>query len=578
MATAVSPVRRRRKAAKASQPPKGLSRAIGKYERLAYERHAKDLALAASDSGHPKGYWFDGKAGERVIQFVEGYCRHFEGEWAGQPLKLEEWQRFVLRCVFGWKRADGTRRFRIAYEEVPRKNGKSTSIAAVADYLTFGDGEAGAQIYATATKEDQAKIVWNAGLKMIKSSPELRRFATLRRKSIVCDPLGSSFQPLGSDSDTLDGLNPHGHICDELHAHKTRGMWDVMLTAMGARRQPLTFVITTAGIYEPESIGWLQHDHAVKVLDGVVEDDEFFAIIFAADEDDRWDDPATWAKANPNYGVSVKPDYLRQLSHTASVQPSFLNTFLRLHLNRWTQQRDRWISVDQWRECDTDLTRAEYDARETALEGQPCFAAFDLSTKLDITALCLLFPADWSLLCRFFVPAENVQKRVQRDRVPYDAWIRDGWLLATPGNVIDYAFLRAEAKRLADRYNVREWAFDPWNATETATTLQSEDGFTMVEFGQGFRSMSEPAKRFEELVVAGKLKHGGHPVLRWMVSNVAKREDPAGNIKPDKSASADRIDGVVASIMALGRAIVAEPENDGSWLVATLPYGGGGLQ
>jgi phage terminase large subunit-like protein len=547
---------------------------MGKYERLAYDRHERDLALSQGRGGHPKGFYFDAAAGERAIQFVEGFCRHFEGEWAGQPLILEEWQRFVFRCVFGWKRPDGTRRFRISYQEVPRKNGKSTEAAGVANFLTFGDQEPGAQVFSTATKEDQAKIVWGAARSMVKMSPELKRFATLRQKAIVCDELSSSYKPLGSDSDTLDGLNPHGHICDELHAHKDRKMWDVMITAMGARRQPMTFVITTAGIYEAESIGWQQHDHAVKVLDGVVEDDEFFAIIFAADEEDDWADPVTWAKANPNYGVSVKPDYLRQLSHTASIQPSFLNTFLRLHLNRWTQQRNRWIPIERWNECDSDCSPAEYRAREESLVGAECFGAFDLSTKLDITALVLAFPDTWDLLCRFFVPAENVQERVRRDRVPYDAWIRDGWLIATPGNVIDYSWIRAEAALLASRYNVREWAFDPWSATETATTLQGEEGFAMVEFGQGFRSMSEPSKKFEELIVAKVLRHAGHPVLRWMVSNVAHRTDPAGNIKPDKAASADRIDGVVASIMAIGRGIVAPVEEEGEWFIGAATIGG----
>jgi phage terminase large subunit-like protein len=553
------------------------ARVMGKYERLAYERHARDLALAYPDgmptdpreTQHPKGLWFDLEAGERVIQFVEGYCCHFEGEWAGQPLVLEEWQRFVRRCVYGWKRPDGSRRFRISYQEVPRKNGKSTSVAADADYLTFGDNEPGAQVYATATKEDQAKIVWNAGREMVRKSPKLRRFATLRQKSVVCDRLGSSFKPLGSDSFTLDGLNPHGHVCDELHAHKTRGMWDVMITAMGARRQPLTSVITTAGIYEPESIGWIQHEHAIKVLDGVIEDDEFFAIIFCADEDADWTAEATWRTANPNYGVSVKPEYLAAQCRTAQTQPSFQNTFLRLHLNRWTQQRDRWIDIGKWNACDEDCGREGMMAREAALAGASAFGGLDLSTKLDITALVLVFPETWDLVCRFFVPAENVMERVRRDRVPYDAWIRDGWLIETPGNVIDYAFIRAEAKRLAERYNVREWAYDPWNAMETAVELQGAEGFQMVEVRQGYRSLSEASKKFEELVVSSRWRHGGHPVLRWMVSNVAVREDPNGNIAPEKPKlhTGLRIDGVAAAINALSRVIVAPEDQDTGWLL-----------
>lgn len=548
---------------------------MGKYERLAYERHERDLALANQPGGHPKGFWFDATAGERVIRFVEGYCRHFEGEWAGRPLTLEEWQRFVLRAVFGWKRADGTRRFRIAYEEVPRKNGKSTSIAAVADYLTFGDNEPGAQVYATATKEDQAKIVWNAGLKMVKSSPDLRRFATLRQKSIVCEQLGAFFKPLGSDSDTLDGLNPHGHICDELHAHKTRGMWDVMLTAMGARRQPLTFVITTAGVYDPEAIGWIQHEHAIKVLDGTVEDDEFFAVIFAADVNDDYADPATWAKANPNIGVSVKPDYLASMCQKAQQQPSFLNTFLRLHLNLWTQQAERWIPMEKWNACDVDCTRAEIEAREQALVKAICYGGLDLSQKLDISALVLWFPETHDLVSRFYCPEATIMERSQKDRVPYDAWARDGWLTATPGSSIDYEFILADIRAMAARYALQQLAFDPWNANQMATTLIGEFGEEfMVETRQGYQSLSEPSKEFERLIVEGQMRHGGHPVMRWMVSNVALRRDPNENIAPDKSKAAGRIDGVVASIMALGRAIVAPAASGGDWLVGIAAYGG----
>lgn len=538
-------------------PPPRAPRSAGRYERLAYERQARDLALAGQPGGHPKGFWFDVEAGERVLQFVEGYCRHFEGEWAGQALVLEEWQRFVLRCVFGWKRADGTRRFRIAYEEVPRKNGKSTSIAAVADYLTIADGEPGAQVYATATKEDQAKIVWTAGKRMIQASPELRRYTTIRQKAVVCDRLGSFFKPLGSDSETLDGLNPHGHICDELHAHKTRGMWDVMITGMAARRQPLTFVITTAGVYDPESIGWIQHQHAVSVLDGTIDDDEFFAIIFAADDGDDPFDPATWAKANPNFGVSVRPEYLHAQAETAKQQPSFVNTFFRLHLNVWTQQAERWLPLDAWDASDAPLTPGAYLERERSLEGARCYGGLDLAQKLDLTALVLVFPDTWDVVCRFYCPEDRILERSRRDRVPYDAWARDGWLTSTPGNVVDYEFIKADVRAMADRFALQELGFDPYNATQTATDLIAEFGEEfMIEVRQGPKTLSEPAKEFERLITAGQLRHGGHPILRWNVANVAVRRDANENIAPDKARSTERIDGVVAAIIALSRAIV----------------------
>lgn len=538
-------------------------RPLGKYERLAYRRHARDLALAYPDgipedpreTQHPRGYWFDPAAAERVVAFIEGHCRHFEGEWAGQPLVLEWWQRFIFRAVFGWMRADGTRRFRTAYEEVPRKNGKSTSVAAVADYLTFGDRERGAQVYATATKEEQAKIVWSAGRKMVERSPALKRFATLRQKAIVCHRLDSYFKPLGADSDTLDGLNPHGHVCDELHAHKTRGIWDVMATAMGARRQPLTFVITTAGVFKPESIGWIQHEHACKVLEGTLEDDEYFAIIFAADADDDPFSETTWAKANPNYGVSVKPDYMRQQARTAMQQPSFTNSFLRLHLDVWTMQQERWLDVERWNACDVDCSRETMAERETALEGALCYGGLDLSTKIDLTAFALWFPETRDLLLRFWCPAETVLEKSRKDRVPYDAWVREGWLTATPGNVIDYDFIKAEVVALAERFGCREIAYDPWNATQIAVQL-GDEGLVMAETRQGFKTLSEPSKEFEKLITAGDVRHGGHPIMRWMVSNAAKRQDPNENIAPDKASATGRIDGVVATIMAIGRAIV----------------------
>jgi phage terminase large subunit-like protein len=537
-----------------------VGRALGKYERLVWEREARDQAS-------PRGFHYDPIAAEHPITFIETLCRHHKGEWAGKPLLLEDWQKRIIRAVFGWKRADGSRRYRIAYIEVPRKNGKSELAAALGLYLLVADHEPGAEVYSSATKKDQAKIVHDTATAMVKASPELKRFVKVFRNNLHAPRLGSKFEPLGADSNTLDGLNPHGNIVDELHAHKDRGVWDVLDTAMGARRQPLTLAITTAGVYESESIGWLQHEHAVKVLEGVVEDDAFFAFVAAADEGDDWAVETTWQKANPNYGVSVKPEYLKAQSEKAAAQPSFLNTFLRLHLDRWTQQRDRWLTIEHWNACEADLGRKEYLGREQSLLGAPCYGAFDLSTKLDISALVLYFPESHTLLCRFWVPEENVMERVRRDRVPYDAWIRDGWLAATPGNVIDYEFIKQEAIALSQRYDLRELGFDPWNATQIATQLGGDEGLRLVEVRQGYKTLSEPAKEFEKLIVSKALRHGGHPVLRWMVSNVAIRTDPNGNIAPDKAASSDRIDGVVASIMALSRAIVAPADTDTGWLL-----------
>lgn len=535
-------------------PAEPIVRVPGKYERLCWERHEKDLALAI-DGHHPKGFYFDADAGERVVTFIEGYCRHYEAEWAGQPLRLEEWQRQIVRIVFGWMRADGTRRFRTAYIEIPRKNGKSTWAGGVGLYLTIADNEPGAQVYVTATKKDQAKIVWGAASAMVRASARLRKFVKANKINIHCERLASKFEPLAADSNTQDGFNAHAQLVDEMHAHKDRHVYDVVATSMGSRRQPLNWIITTAGVYQPESIGWEMHERAIQVLDGVIEDDTFFAYIAAADEDADWELPATWLQANPNLGVSVKWSYMEEQAARAATTPTFLNTFLRYHLNRWTQQRQRWIPIERWNACDRIVDPAQ-------LLGLRCTAGLDLSSKLDITAVTLVFPHDdgfYDFIFQMWCPEDTIVERSKQDRVPYDAWQRDGWLIATPGNVVDYAFPIAFLEDAAKKYKLEEAAYDPWNATATASDLQAL-GLTMVEFRQGFGSMSEPSKEFEKLVVGKKIGHatprGIHPVMRWMISNVEVKRDPADNMKPDKSSAIGRIDGVVASIMGLGRAMV----------------------
>lgn len=529
------------------------TRIAGKYERLCWERHERDLALCHRPEGHPKGFTFDAEAGQRAVDFIEKYCRHYEGELAGTLIVLKEWQRAIYRAVFGWMRADGTRRFRTAYIEIPRKNGKSVKGSGTGLYLTVADGEGGAQVYSAATKKDQAKIVHDGATRMVKASPELKRFLRTFRNNISCERMGSKFEPLGADSSTLDGLNTHGLIEDETHAHTDRHVHDVLVTSMGARRQPLAWIITTAGVYDPESIGWELHERAVQVLEGALDDDTFFAFIAAADAGDDYTKPETWYKANPNLGVSLKFDYMAEQCERAKTTPSYLNTFLRYHLNVWTEQRERWIPVEAWNACERLVD-------PVALKGQVCCAGLDLSSKLDLTALALCFPTagGFDFLFRFWCPEDTIIERAKKDRVPYDAWARDGWLTPTPGNVVDYSFPRAALAELATTYQIAEVAYDPWNATQTALDLQA-DGLTCVEFRQGFGSMSEPSKEFEKIVVAKQAAHvteaGINPLMRWCLSNVAIKRDPADNIKPDKSRAAGRIDGVVAAIMALGRAI-----------------------
>ncbi|PZR07068.1 MAG: hypothetical protein DI536_28855 [Archangium gephyra] len=546
-------------------------RAVGKYERLCFERHEKDLALSLQPGGHPKGFRFIPELGERVVQFIEKFCKHHKGEWAGRPLLLEEWQRRIIRIVFGWVRADGTRRFRTVYIEVARKNGKSLLASGFGLYLLVADQEPGAEVYSFATKEDQARLLWLEAGKTVNKSELLKRHVKVLADSITFDAAGAFFKPLGSDSDTQDGLNPHAGIADELHAHRTRGMWDVIQSGQGARREPMMIAITTAGVFRPESIGWEKHDYALKVLDGVFDDDAFFAFVAAPDEGDDPFSEVAMQKANPNWAVSVKPAWLRERAEEARALPSALNEYLRKHLNIWSQQNTAWLSLEKWRECEpSPAPREDFEA---ALEGRVCRGGLDLSSKLDLTALVLEFETErgLELLCRFWLPEERIDEEARRGRTHYEQWRREGWLSATPGGAIDYDFIKEELRTLARRFRITELAFDPWGAQKLvndlvkegiATLEPGEDRPVCVECGQGYKSLSEATKDFEVSVVTKRLKHGGNPVLRWCANNVVLAKDEAGNMKPNKAKAAGKIDGIVAAIMARSRSIVAPVEEE----------------
>jgi phage terminase large subunit-like protein len=516
--------------------------------RLACERHLDDLA-----SGAGRGLRFDLAAARHAIEFF-GFLRHSKGEWAGEAFILAAWQAFIVGSLFGWKRSDGLRRFRTAYCAVPRKNGKSSTSAGIGLYLLVADNEQGAEIYSAATTRDQARIVFDEAKRMVASSPALRRRVEPLINNLHVAGSASRFMPLSSDSSTMDGLNVHGAIIDELHAHKTRGVVDVLDTATGARRQPLLFEITTAG-YDRHSICFEHHDYSIKVLDGVLPDDSWFAYIAAADEGDDWTDPKVWRKANPNFGISVKEDDLARKAEKAIALPGAQNAFRRLHLNQWTEQAERWIDMAAWDACAFPVDLEQ-------LRGRPCFGGLDLSTTTDVTALAWIFPPGhdgelWRVLSRYFVPEDHLRKRAERDRVPYDLWTRQGFIEATPGNVVDYGAIEQRIRADAALFDVKEIAYDPWNATHIALRLQ-EEGAKMIEFRQGFRSMAAPTRELEKLIVSQKLAHSGNPVTRWMAANVAVAQDPAGNLKPAKDKSTERIDGIVALIMAIGRAMLPQ--------------------
>ena len=522
-----------------------------RWVRLACERHMRDL-----ENAEDRGLWFDEEKARQAIAFFR-LLKHSKGEWAGRPLELEPAQQFVVASLIGWRREDGTRRFRTSYLEEARKNGKTTLAAGLGLYLMLADDEPGAEVYSVATKRDQARLSHGEATRMAKSSPAIRRMVNVYRDNIHIVDTASKFEPLGADADTMDGLNVHAALIDEVHAHKTRTVWDVIETATGARRQPLMFAITTSG-YDRQSLCWQLHEYTQQVLDGVIEDDSWFGVIYTLDDGDEWDDESVWIKANPNLGVSKKWDDMRRKAARAKEMPAALNAFQRLELDIWTQAETKWIPIEHWQACGGAVDGE-------GLRGRICYGGLDLSTNTDLSAFVLVFPPqhdgdEYQVIPRFWVPEEAMIERSRRDRVPYDVWVRQGLITATPGNVIDYAWILHQIDLDAQAYDIREVAFDRWGATKIATELMERGGDDwLVQFGQGYVSMSPAMREMERLILEHKLAHGNNAVLTWMANNLVVRVDPAGNIKPDKEKSIERIDGMVALVMALDRALRHEP-------------------
>jgi phage terminase large subunit-like protein len=495
-------------------------------------------------------FYFDHAEADFVCEFFRECLHHTKGEWAGQPLVLEEWQeRDIVRPLFGWKRRNGLRRYRTAYVEVPKKNGKSTLGAGIGLYLLFADGEQGAEIYSVAADRDQAAIIFDTASTMRDTDDLLRQSSLAFKRQITVHDTRSFYKVLSADVKTKHGLNANGVIFDELHAQPNRDLFDVMKGAGAARRQPLHFYITTAG-FDRMSICWEMHDYADKILRGVLKDDSFLAVMYAADEKDDWTDPKTWKKANPNLGRSVKLEFLKNECKEAQEKPAYQNTFKRLHLNIWTTQESKWLPYGAWDGC-------AFEVDEAALDGRECLGGLDLATTTDLAAFVRVFPPAHEgepikILPSFWIPKDNIEARVKRDRVPYDAWVRDGWVEATEGNVIDYKVIRKRILEMHAQTPLREIAFDRWGSVAISTDLQ-EEGITMAQFGQGFASMSAPTKELLRLLLEKQIAHGGHPVLRWMADNVMVVSDAAMNIKPDRAKSREKIDGIVALIMALDR-------------------------
>ena len=496
---------------------------------------------------------YDKDSADFAVKFIECLC-HTKGKWAGQKFELIDWQEQIIRDLFGILKPNGYRQFNTAYVEIPKKMGKSELAAAIALLLCCGDGEQRAEVYGCAADRNQASIVFDVAADMVQLCPDLEKRVQIYKsnKKLVYLPTNSFYQVLSAEAYSKHGLNVHGVVFDELHAQPNRKLYDVMTKGSGdARMQPLYFLITTAG-NNTESIGYEIHQKAKDILEGRKIDPTFYPVIYGAEEGDDWTDPKVWKKANPSLGITVGIDKVRDACESAKQNPAEENSFRQLRLNQWVKQSVRWMSMDKWDKC-------AFAADPSQLEGRVCYGGLDLSSTTDITAFVLVFPPEdeddkYIVLPYFWIPEENMQIRVNRDRVPYDLWERQGYLQTTEGNVIHYGFIEKFIEQLGERYNIREIAFDRWGAVQMVQNLEGM-GFTVVPFGQGFKDMSPPTKELMKLVLEERIAHGGHPVLRWMMDNIFIRTDPAGNIKADKEKSTEKIDGAVATIMALDRAI-----------------------
>jgi phage terminase large subunit-like protein len=441
--------------------------------------------------------------------------------------------------------------------------GKSELAAAIALFLTCGDGEERAEVYGCAADRNQASIVFNVAADMVRMCPPLAKRVKIldSMKRLIYQPTGSVYQVLSADVKNKHGFNTHGVVFDELHTQPNRKLYDVMTKGSGdTRTQPLYFLITTAGDNQ-NSICWEVHQKAVDLLEGRKTDPTFYPVIYGADMDDDWTDPEVWKKANPSLGITVTMDKVKAAFESARQNPAEENSFRQLRLNQWVKQAVRWMPMDKWDAC-------AFKVDPDDLKGRVCYGGLDLSSSTDITAFVLVFPPvdeddRYSILPYFWIPEENIDLRVRRDHVNYDLWERQGFIKTTDGNVVHYGFIESFIEELGMDYNIREIAFDRWGAVQMTQNLEGM-GFTVVPFGQGFKDMSPPTKELMKLTLEEKLAHGGHPVLRWMMDNIFVRTDPAGNIKPDKEKSSEKIDGAVATIMALDRALRNEGNDGGS--------------
>ena len=496
---------------------------------------------------------YDEGLADYAVSFIECLC-HTKGTWAGKSFKLLNWQEQIIRDLFGIVKPNGYRQFNTTYIEIPKKNGKSELAAAIALLLCCGDGEQRAEIYGCAADRQQASIVFEVAADMVRMCPALNKRCKIlaSQKRIIYTPTNSFYQVLSAEAYSKHGFNIHGVVFDELHTQPNRKLFDVMTKGSGdARMQPLYFLITTAGT-DTNSICYETHQKAVDILEGRKIDPTFYPVIYGAGQEEDWTDPKVWKKANPSLGETIGMDKVKAACDSARQNPGEENSFRQLRLNQWVKQAVRWMPMEKWDAC-------AFPVNPEDLEGRVCYGGLDLSSTSDLTAFVLVFPPEedeepYYILPFFWLPEETLPIRVNRDHVPYDVWERQGYIQTTEGNVVHYGYIEKYIERLGEKYNIREIAFDRWGAVQMVQNLEGM-GFTVVPMGQGFASMSPPTKELMKLTLEKKLAHGGHPVLRWNMDNIFIRTDPAGNIKADKAKSTEKIDGAVATIMALDRAI-----------------------
>lgn len=562
---------RRKKVERPADPVTAYARDVtagrvvaGRLVRLACKRHLDDLR-----TGPRRGLKFDAAEAESAIAFWQ-LCPHLKGTkaQAGELLRLEPWQCFVVGSLYGWKRKDGTRRFRTAWCEMGRKNGKTTLAYPAILYALLIDGEEGGEAYATATKKDQAKIVFDLARRAVTRTPDFAAFITPFRHTLVVEDTGSKAEALGADADTLDGLNPSLALADEIHKWRGRLLWDVIETGMGARRQPLLWAITTAGDEGSENVYGQEHDYTRQVIEGVVEDDARFGFIACLDPDDDWTDPRTWAKANPNLGVSVEAEEIGRAVAKAKHSPSAANAVKRLRLGIRSQDADAWIPLQLW-DAAAD-PRLSWDA----LKGYPCFGGLDLASTSDFAALALCFPlaADltpapdvtrpdlWGLLFRLWMPSEGKTWSENKLRELVRPWVDQGRVQSTEGDAIDADRIEADVIEAAAHFDLLGLAYDPFNASQMAQHLTAA-GIDAVKFEQRLSAFAEPTRQFDEDVTTGRIRHDGNPCVRWMANNAVLVQNAAGHRMPSRKKSRNKIDGIVAAVMSRGRAMApAKPK------------------